>query len=182
MVDTGVYRGTMEPDWVACPLGYGSVIRMVFLSATQASSRQACRASARGLTLVEMGLVIAIIGILAGAAMLFMDLESGAAAAVDAELGSLEAVVKQGSSLTGNAPNSAAVITGAETYLESHLESGSRAVQDWSCNGGAATCTLQLTSGQTATYSVNANGVVSLTAITGFTKYQIGALGRIERI
>ncbi len=139
------------------------------------------RATSAGLTLPEMALVIAIISILAGSAILYFDLESGAASTIDAEQGALEAVVKQGAAITGSAPNSAAVINGAETYLDGQIMGGSSAATGWSCNSGAATCTLSLAGSKTATYTVSVEGVVTLTNLTGFNGYTIGAQNRIQK-
>ncbi len=139
------------------------------------------RAQARGFSLVEMAIVIAVIGVLAGAAVFAVDVESGAATVVDTEQGTLAAVVKQGAAITGNAPNSAAVVTGAQNYLADQVLTGGSGATAWTCNTGAGTCTITLEGAKTATYAIAANGVVTLTNLTGFNHYAISASDRIEK-
>jgi prepilin-type N-terminal cleavage/methylation domain-containing protein len=132
-----------------------------------------------GFTLVEMGIVLAILGILVLVGMMSIDWEAGAAGLVDATQGSVEAVVRQGMAHTDSGAKSSAVITGTQTYIRNYVLNGNPQVSSFNCDTGASTCTITLADGKTAVYLIPSDARVTLNSISGFSNYGVTD-GRIQ--
>jgi prepilin-type N-terminal cleavage/methylation domain-containing protein len=126
-----------------------------------------------GFTLIEMGIVLAILGVLVLVGMMAIDWEAGAAGLVDATQGSVEAVVRQGMAHTDGAAQSSAVVTGTQTYIRNYVLNGNPQVSSFNCDTGAATCTITLADGKTAVYAIATDATVGLSSISGFGNYGV---------
>jgi len=125
----------------------------------------------KGFTLIEMAVTLAIIAVLVSiAASLLWNTESADAAMVRSVQEQLQSGASQAAMLTGDLPNDDANLVTLATYISDQLDVQANVALD--CDDGAGVCHMTVNS-KRADFLVGINGLVQITALTGFSSYTI---------
>lgn len=132
----------------------------------------------KGFTLLELGVVIAILGVLATAVTLNTDWEQGEATLVKSLQHSISSAYNHVLTNTNSSP---LIFTGLQRYLNGVVVGNNNHVTSVSCNAGTRICLATLISGKTAQFLINTDASVNLVTLTGFSNYgvQDGAITKL---